>query len=906
MAALLVIVLAVGATLAAWTLRNQLKQVEASEARALAEYNKGQEKLFQAHYDRARAQRFSRREGQRFQSIAALEEAVRIGRELHLPPEKFELLRDEAIAAMALPDLKPTGRLITRPPGLLHYALDPPMTRYAVTFKDGSIRVDSFADGHEIFRFRGTAGHESHLPHFSPDGRYLAITQHPGSALNVWDVERRAVALEDPGPVSSGHSARFSPDSRQFALAHDDGDLLTYDLSTGQIVRRWHGPSPAPDLAFRPDGARIAVLYKEKAPTCQILQADTGGLVKSIPLPAVGEWVAWSPDGTALATPCQDRKIYLWDAATGVRTATLEGHTNGGLVAAFHPAGALLASNDWDGWLRLWDPVLGRPWFSVTHNTHRLAFSRDGSLCVSRMEELITYQVDPAREYRTLAPVPDRPVEHLDVAIRPDGRVAALGTSRGVAFFDLANGSRLAFLPIRHVRILFDASGDLLTSGAAGAWRWPVRLESDQGLRIGPPRRLRLPPGREDFATDRTGGIVALADHGRAFVQTPERILTLSPLDDVRGIAVSPDGAWVVTGSHGKNGFQVWRSSDGARVADRNIEGLVRVAFSPDGKRLMTKNPPCRLWEVGTWREARRIDGLGLCFSADGRLLAIQDANKVIRLVETDSARTIARLENPDLCKVFFASFSPDGSRLAISTNDGPAVHIWDLRRIRRRLARMGLDWDAPPYAETDPAAETSQAFSSIVVDLGPFKPELRSLLEQAVQLERSGDVGGAIDRLRRAVRVSPEYALAYNNLAWLLVTAPKPHRKLDEALRHARRAVELEPGEQTSLNTLGVTLYRVGRFAEAIETLERSLAAGKGQYAAFDLFFLAMAHHRLDHGDQARARLDQARSWMEAHRKTLSPGHLKELTDFRAEAEAVLAGASAELPDDVFAEPRG
>ncbi len=43
----------------------------------------------------------------------------------------------------------------------------------------------------------------------------------------------------------------------------------------------------------------------------------------------------------------------------------------------------------------------------------------------------------------------------------------------------------------------------------------------------------------------------------------------------------------------------------------------------------------------------------------------------------------------------------------------------------------------------------------------------------------------------------------------------------------------------------------------------------------------------------------------MEARRKILNPGYLKELTDFRAEAEAVLAGASAEWPDDVFAEPR-
>jgi DNA-directed RNA polymerase specialized sigma24 family protein len=84
----------------------------------------------------------------------------------------------------------------------------------------------------------------------------------------------------------------------------------------------------------------------------------------------------------------------------------------------------------------------------------------------------------------------------------------------------------------------------------------------------------------------------------------------------------------------------------------------------------------------------------------------LQNANKVLRLVETETGRTVARLEIPDSCAVAQegAAFSPDGSRLVVVTNDGPAVHVWDLRAIRNRLAGMGLDWDAPPYPEVEPA----------------------------------------------------------------------------------------------------------------------------------------------------------------------------------------------------------
>ena len=63
-----------------------------------------------------------------------------------------------------------------------------------------------------------------------------------------------------------------------------------------------------------------------KTSACRILEAETGGFVRSFPLPiGGGASIAWSPDGTTLATACDDAKIYLWDAMTGTRKATLEG-----------------------------------------------------------------------------------------------------------------------------------------------------------------------------------------------------------------------------------------------------------------------------------------------------------------------------------------------------------------------------------------------------------------------------------------------------------------------------------------------------------------------------------------------------------------------------------------------------
>ena len=97
-----------------------------------------------------------------------------------------------------------------------------------------------------------------------------------------------------------------------------------------------------------------------------------------------------------------------------------------------------------------------------------------------------------------------------------------------------------------------------------------------------------------------------------------------------------------------------------------------------------------------------------------------------------------------------------------------------------------------------------------------------------------------------------------------------------------------MAPGQQVFLNTLGLALYRAGQYSEAISVLEQSLAAGKGEFDAFDLFFLAMAHQKLGHASQARACFDRAVRWLGEH-KHLSARNVSEVTGFRGEAEEVL-----------------
>ncbi len=75
---------------------------------------------FDAYTAQARAGRFSRQPGQRFETLEAVGQAVKLLDSLPLGPDtasrRDRALRDLAIAALALPDLRPTGQVIARHP----------------------------------------------------------------------------------------------------------------------------------------------------------------------------------------------------------------------------------------------------------------------------------------------------------------------------------------------------------------------------------------------------------------------------------------------------------------------------------------------------------------------------------------------------------------------------------------------------------------------------------------------------------------------------------------------------------------------------------------------------------------------------------------------------------------------
>lgn len=180
-------------------------------------------------------------------------------------------------------------------------------------------------------------------------------------------------------------------------------------------------------------------------------------------------------------------------------------------------------------------------------------------------------------------------------------------------------------------------------------------------------------------------------------------------------------------------------------------------------------------------------------------------------------------------------------------------------------------------------------------------------MLAEAVRLmpddvERRGQLGGALlwsgDRAgwRRSNAALLERfggtttALTANDVAWPCVLGPEGTADPGVLVRLAEVGLKGAPetGKANYLNTLGAALFRAGRFDDAIRRLDEAVRLRVGVSEPSDWAFLAMAHHRLGHRDEARRWLDRLRN----HQPSADPNGFwneLEIRLLRSEAEALI-----------------
>jgi serine/threonine protein kinase/WD40 repeat protein len=713
----LVLVIAVGSLISASLFRKEAGKARQAERTAM-------DKAYKALVAQAQAERWSGRPGRRLDSLQALQEAAELERSLDLDGKELLELRNEAIACLALVDMRLEKAWEGIPAEHNAVAFDAPLQRYAYSDGQGVIKVCKLADSQEISSLNGPGVPATELQ-FSPDGRFLAAGY--ASRILVWELLERSVRLQ----LSHAFLGfDWSADSRQLVVGRQDKSIGVYALPAGTELKRLAVGLVPLRLAIDPSGL-LVVFSALTHPSVQIRELASGRLVAKLTAKDLLEPVAWAGDGRFLAAGGADRNLYVWEvrdehgrlSVPRPEPLVLRGHESKPITVKFNHAADILASASWDGTIRLWDPWTGKQLLTAP-GAWTFQFSPDDTRLASTLGggKVGLWRVAASSVCRALRGRSWR-LDHLwGVDFSPDGRLLASAGNQGIRLWDVELGTELGRVATgQHECVLFqpDSSG-LIAYGPAGLRRWPIQLNRMIAKTTRPlsvwsaasPQTLHVPapPGintRACWGPD--GASLALTDMSKdqALVlnlNQGSQKMRLGPHPNVGFISMSPDGKWVATGHWKGAGMKVWDARDGNPVQELPADDAVNVCFSPDGDWLVAGTTrEYSFWEVGSWRCVHRVprDRASLpgrmAFSPDGALLAITSSNHIVQLLDPTTAEEVATLSSPDPLLISWLSFSRDGSQLVVAA-ENHVLQIWNLRRIREELAAMGLDWRQAAY----------------------------------------------------------------------------------------------------------------------------------------------------------------------------------------------------------------
>jgi WD40 repeat protein len=367
---------------------------------------------------------------------------------------------------------------------------------------DGSLLASSSHDQTIILRGPTTGqrlqtippmiGHTDRIQSLSisPDSQQLISGDEQGNIL-VWRTAATRPLLQTDTSING---VAFNVDGTQLLIGSSDATARLLDLSTGETVGE---PLPAGNevLTVALNGERVA--YGDADGRVYLVNgADVTTIDAHVAQVSAVRSVAFSPDGSLLASAGDDMRVRLWDAATGEAVGdVLQGHTDWVMSVTFSPDGSLLASGARDRKIILWDVATGTALAEIetphTDGIMSVAFSHDGRLLASASRDGSIILWDVASRTPIGLPLSGHDGWVLSVAFSPDDLyLASGGQDETIILWDVATQQIIGQPFTGHenwvLSVAFSPDGSFLASSGrvtidtdiASVHLWDVSLPS--------------------------------------------------------------------------------------------------------------------------------------------------------------------------------------------------------------------------------------------------------------------------------------------------------------------------------------------------------------------------------------------------------------------------------------------
>jgi WD40 repeat protein len=674
--------------------------------------------------------RIGRRDGQRIAALAALKKAADIGHDLGQPPEWFDRLRNEAIAALALPDMYVADQWKIPGDDTIDWAVS----------EDHSVIARATTSGAVWLHRRGEDTPFASIPankdtanvQLNRDGTFLAVVRgrNKKNLGEIWNV--RTSPPTRIASCANAYGSAFSslPDGDTLIFVGGDGSLTCYQLPDGKRIGAYPPEKIKREARIEPHPhAPVVVVCSYYHKEVEIRDFRTGKILAQEIAPWPSSRATWHPQGDLFICKSDftGLRIYRFDPKTArldfLRSIDDCGH--GDTILAFNAKGDRFFATGWNSNVTMWDLNTGQYLFQSSTPTITSTFpikynSRSEKLALAGQPErpghLGIWSIADGREYRPIVPASTaKNATAGSFAIDPDERIAVQIWSDGLRVFDLMNGSELA--KVSHPGgqdnpngwVVFDDHGSLYWNEYGGFFRWPLKKNKGEWT-FGPPTRLPFHPGRHPIAASPDGSVVVqsmdivsrMGPYSGGWILHPmaPKPRRVDPGMRYAGANISPDGKWAAFTIH-EGVTKIFETETAKLVWASPLEnGIAR--FSRDGKWFMNGRKSGVLYEVGTWQPKINLGPgqlIDLTFDNTLALLCVPSAG-TYRLVDATTGKELARLEDPHR-ENGEASFSRDGTKIFAPSKNG--IRVWDLRRIRTELSAIGLDWHSPAFPAASP-----------------------------------------------------------------------------------------------------------------------------------------------------------------------------------------------------------